>query len=238
MGCCGCAVARIGGQFAGWIRWKGIHREFDVTPAELEAALKREFGQKNRTSAGMTHSFSANWLEDGDAFNVAPTTPKDDRTSQFQKSSRMATLEGVLREINARTSMFNNGIKFTKQDVLDQINPLVLEAISTFNATNRVPQEPIEAREALEWRQACDDAYTDGMIARKCGIGPGDHGLKLDTEYSRALAQAFGLGWQVADEAAALDDLKEAARMHLKFNDSGTRDALRRALENIPGSKS
>lgn len=117
---------------------------------------------------------------------------------------------------------------------LAAIEALAVVAIDAILGSERAPDDPEDARESLDWRRACDDAYTDGIVARKCGLGSADHGLRLDTERSKALASAYALGWSVADEAAAFEDVGEAARLLLKFGDADSRDALREALGRLP----
>lgn len=119
---------------------------------------------------------------------------------------------------------------------LATIETLAAEAIRALPGNDVTPDDPNEARESLDWRRACGDVYSDGITARKCGLGSADHGLALDNDRSRALAQAFALGWSVADEAAAFEDVAVAARLLLKFGDSDSRDALRAALAKLPCS--
>lgn len=147
------------------------------------------------------------------------------------KPTRGAVLETTLRGIAIRASGRDDPAVR-----LAAIEVLAGEALRAFPGNDRTPDDPEDARESLDWRLACDDAYTDGITARKCGLGPVDHGLALDTDRSRALAQAFTLGWSVADEAVAFEDVAEAARLLLKFGDADSRDALRAALAKLPCS--
>lgn len=147
------------------------------------------------------------------------------------KPTRGAVLETTLRGIAVRSSGRDDPAAR-----LAAIEVLAGEALRAFPADDLTPNDPEDARESLDWRRACDDVYADGITARKCGLGPVDHGLALDTERSRALAQAFALGWSVADEAAAFEDVAEAARLLLKFGDADSRDALRTALAKLPCS--
>lgn len=147
------------------------------------------------------------------------------------KPTRGAVLEGAIREIAVRAEGRDDPTAR-----LAAIEVLAGEALRAFSGDDRTPDDPEDARESLDWRRACDDAYTDGIVARKCGLGPGDHGLGMGTERSRALASAYGLGWSVADEVAAFEDVGEAARLLLKFGDADSRDALRAALLKLPCS--
>jgi hypothetical protein len=147
------------------------------------------------------------------------------------KPTRGAVIETSLHRIAARASGLDDPAVR-----LAAIGALAAEALRAFSRTDRTPDGPEDAREALDWRRSCDEAYTDGIVGRKCGLGPADHGLLLDTDRSRALAQAFALGWSIADEAAAFDDVAEAARLLLKFGDADSRDALRAALAKLPYS--
>ena len=145
------------------------------------------------------------------------------------KPTRAARLDSALRLI-----AFQSEGRDDPTARLAAIEVLVETALDAFEGEDRTPDDPEDARESLDWRRACDDAYTDGIVARKCGLGSADHGLRLDTDRSRALASAYALGWSVADEAAAFEDVGEAARLLLKFGDADSRDALRAALSRLP----
>lgn len=84
------------------------------------------------------------------------------------------------------------------------------------------PDVPLFESEDMRRRAAIDEAK---RLIR--------NGLAMDTERSAALAQAFRLGWTVADDTARHDDVVEAARMVLKFGDADARDALRAALGRL-----
>ena len=145
------------------------------------------------------------------------------------KPTRGARLETVLRVLAAEAKRRDDPALR-----LAAIEGLAEDALFLFASEDRTPDDPEDARESLDWRRACDDAYTDGIVARKCGLGSADHGLRLDTDRSRALASAYALGWSVADESAAFEDVGEAARLLLKFGDADSRDALRAALARLP----
>lgn len=160
---------------------------------------------------------------------------RDEVRKSIRKPSRGAVLEGAIREIAARAAGRTDPVVR-----LAAIETLAKEAIKLLRGSttigsepSTIPADPNDARDDLLWRQACDEAYTDGMVARKCGIGQDDHGLAMDTDRSAGLAQAFRLGWAVADAEAARDDVIEAARLVLKFGDADSRDLLRTALSRL-----
>jgi hypothetical protein len=169
----------------------------------------------------------AQWT--GESEDLRRRTAVEAARKAIAKPTRGAVLETTLRGIAVRASGRDDPAVR-----LAAIEALVGEALRAFSRDDRTPDDPEDARESLDWRRACDDAYTDGITARKCGLGPVDHGLALDTERSRALAQAFMLGWSVADEAAAFEDVAEAARLVLRFGDAPSRDALRAAIAALP----
>lgn len=216
--------------------------------------LAAMFNGPTATPAGMTMSSSARFfgsgggrvpVPGGTGANVVLDTSTGTWTGESEdlrrrdaveaarkavaKPTRGAVLEGALREIVVRAEGRDDPTAR-----LATIEVLVGEALRAFSRDDPTPSDPEDARESLDWRRACDDAYTDGIVARKCGLGSADHGLRLDTDRSRALASAYALGWSVADEAAAFEDVGEAARLLLKFGDADSRDALRAALARLP----
>lgn len=154
-----------------------------------------------------------------------------------RRPSRAASVETALGEIGAHAAASADASSVTGTAPafrLAAIRSLVQLVRDLLCGDSDEVGTPEDARDALEWRRACDECYTDGIVARKCGLGPSDHGLAMDTPRSQSLAQAFALGWGVADEMAAFEDLAEAARLVLRFGDADSRDALRAALDKLP----
>jgi hypothetical protein len=178
-------------------------------------------------SAGSGGRTAGSWT--GESEDLRRRDAVEAARKEATKPTRGAVIEVSLHRIAARASGLDDPAVR-----LAAIGALAAEALRAFSRTDRTPDGPEDAREALDWRRSCDEAYTDGIVGRKCGLGPADRGLLLDTDRSRALAQAFALGWSIADEAAAFDDVAEAARLLLKFGDADSRDALREALDRLP----
>mgnify|MGYP001617060204 CR=1 FL=1 len=220
----------------------------------LAAHLAAMFNSPPTTPAGMTMSSSARFfggrgagagepakldpwagsLTDvkpwaGDSEDLRRRDAVEAARKAVVKPTRGAVLERAIQGIADHASGRNDPAVR-----LAAIEVLAVVAVGAILDCERAPDDPEDARESLDWRRACDDAYTDGIVARKCGLGSADHGLRLDTDRSRALASAYALGWSVADEAAAFEDGGEAARLLLKFGDADSRDALREALDRLP----
>lgn len=160
---------------------------------------------------------------------------RDETRQAIRKPSRGASLEAAIREIATKAAGRTDPVvRLAAIETLAEEAIKLLRGSTTIGSEpSTIPADPNDARDDLLWRQACDEAYTDGMVARKCGIGQDDHGLAMDTDRSAGLAQAFRLGWAVADAEAARDDVIEAARLVLKFGDADSRDLLRTALSRL-----
>lgn len=180
------------------------------------------------TSTNPPQSFFSASPELFESEGLRRRTARDEAKNVVRKPSRGASLERALREIKARSTGRDDPA--VRLAAIEALADMAIE----LHGSEIVPND---AADSLEWRRACDEAYTDGIVGRKCGLGPAEHGLGMDSERSQALAQAFALGWSVADEAAAYEDVVEAARHVLKFGDAESRDALRDALEQLPGAR-
>ncbi len=204
-------------------RHAGITQSSSIWVNTSGPALPREF-----TSRSAPEPFESEGLRRRAA--------RDEALKAIRKPSRGAALEGTIREIAARAAGRTDPVVRLAaiETLAEEAVKLLRGSTTSGSEPSTIPADSDDARDALSWRQACDEAYTDGMIARKCGIGQDDHGLAMDTERSAALAQAFRLGWVAADAEAIRDDVIEAARLVLKFGDADTRDTLRAALDRLP----